>query len=597
MLTSLLFQDIVINPNDLTLYVEDYGEYYTSDDSKVQPAVNLNSSTIYNMSSIPPSLEKSNAIFNSTLISSISTQTVSNRDLFSEKITQVLDNYDQSVKGVYMSLATSDWESMAVKLIKNSLHKVYVKLLYDAIHSEASSTTPSAMYSSSSVYATPPLSNGQPQTDYSASATHSVYYAESDVTLTNGNQADNTDVFTKPVSVSDLVPDTKTSPDVISEDTQTPRVQLEDSIRRATEKFFSNLSINESKVKESEPFGDDFNDTNPFKSDLVSNKPQDVRIPPPLPPRPKKIELDSGYTATEVYSAPPVMYNIPEDDIVQTTSAVEYLDDEYFENEMASFYSKIERDNPAGDSNAPIPVYNNVFVNPLAVDNNKYPDNWGDDSCQLSNDRVDQGNTSQINPAYSLDSKDLSQSSNHGESRIDELIIDNDNKDKIIDILDSSAVVNNLHRDKIIFNTVKLSSSTIDIYYFDKSGWILIDQYRSAFTVYDDSKLILTIIKMKSTNIPIKEITKINYPEIFEQFRKSKEKLYDNSSYDFEVLYLIPVNYVIKLSHKLQVVSKEEIEKVKNHEYDYQLSVAMSDIHRLISNNELFINGLTRNYC
>ncbi|XP_057326362.1 uncharacterized protein LOC130668211 isoform X2 [Microplitis mediator] len=570
--------DLVINPSDLSLYVEDYGDNYTSDDPEEQPAVNLNSPTVYNMPAAQPSLENSNAVFSSSQISSISTQTAFNWDSFSEKITQVLEHYDQSVNGVYVSLAASDWESTAVKLIKNSLHKVYVKLMYDAIHPEASSATPSQIL--------------HHPTDYSAAANHSVSYTESDVTLTNGNQTAN-DVFAESLSV----PDTKTLPDNINGDKPTPRVLLEDSIRRAGEKFFTNFPTKESQEEEYNSFVDDFNDTNPFKSVLVPTETQDSQVPPPLPPRSKKTEVYSGPAVTEVYSAPPVMYDIPEDDSVQTTSATEYLDDGYFEDEMASFYSKIEKVEPAVDSNAPVPVYNDIVLNPVAVDNEKkYPENWENNSCQPSDARVDHVNSSQITPADSFDNKDTSQSSNRESKVDDQSITDDGNKDKIIDTLNSAAFDNNSYRDEIIFNTVILSSGTMDIYYFDKTGWILIDQYRSAFTVYDDSKLILTIIKMKSTNIPIKEVTKISHPEIFEQFRKSEEKFYDDNNYDFEVLYLIPVNYVIKLSHKLHVVSKVEIEKVKNHDYDYQLSVAMSDIHRLISSNEHFINSLTQNY-
>ncbi|XP_074112838.1 uncharacterized protein LOC141536304 isoform X2 [Cotesia typhae] len=560
--------NLIVDPNDMSLYVEDYGENNTTNVLELlQPSTPKISST--------PSTEMSS---NSVLTPNVPSAQI--QENVKEKIIKVLDQYTQSAVSLYKSMMVANMEPKGLDIIKSTFYDLYANLFYQTISSNSHSETPI-------ITCTPNHSvNGNPApkladvceciNDQSLSEIPSI--DDSDVTLTN----ENTDPGMFEESFKSLPIDNASNvANIATDTTRTPHqvkklpVGLENLISHVGKSVFQKLhqqQLRQQKLSKeiSSSSASDFVETNPFKQEIMSSKMQGIKIPPPLPPRPKKEIFKPAPPKTnltfKVVGASPALYDIPE----KTTDELEEPTD-----------TGVKKSDPIDPVNHSIPVYNNVLINPVGINrqrNENYEeDSWDSKSTYSVYDPID------ATTAESIE-KDSSYSCNDQSSRSTDKSHDSI-KNNPINCSSSTAVKK--YSNPIPFKTVSLTNSDVNIYNFENSGWILIDQYRSAFTVYDDNKFILTMIELKSANIPVKKITFEQYPHIFEQYKKSYKKFGED---DLEILDLIPMTHVLKLSQKLSVVSREEIERIKNQNYDVQLSINMIDLFKLISNTELFIN-------
>lgn len=560
----------------MSLYVEDYGENNTTNVLELlQPSTpKISSTPSAEMSSASASIQNLSTTPNSVLTPNVpSTQIQEN---VKEKIIQVLDQYTQSAVSLYKSMMVADMESKGLEMIKSTFYELYANLFYQTISSISQSETPT-------VTCTPNHSvNGNPAPelvdlfrcikDQSLSEIQSI--ADSEATLTN--EKTDPDIFEEsfkslPIdnasNVANITVDTTSTPHQV----RTLPVGLEKLITHVGKSVFQKLHQQKLLKEVSSSSACDFVETNPFKQDIMSSRTQGIKIPPPLPPRPKKEIIKSTPPKTnltfKVVGASPMLYDIPE----KTTDELEEPTD-----------TGAKKSDPIDPANHSIPVYNNVLINPVGINrhrNENYEeDSWDSKSSYSVCDPIDATTAESIEKDSSYSYNDqLSKSTDKSYNSI---------KNNPINCSSSTTIKK--YSNPIPFKTVSLTSSDVNIYNFENSGWILIDQYRLAFTVYDDNKFILTMIELKSANIPVKKITFEEYPQIFEQYRKSYEKFREDD--DLEILDLIPMTHVLKLSQKLSVVTREEIERIKNRNYDVQLSINMLDLLKLISSNELFIN-------
>ncbi|XP_044595245.1 uncharacterized protein LOC123272477 isoform X5 [Cotesia glomerata] len=559
--------NIVVDPNDMSLYVEDYGENSTNNITELlQPTPQISSTPSTEVSCASPTIQNSSAIPNSGVTTPNNVPSAAMWETVREKIIQVLDQYTQSAVSLYKSMIVADMESKGLEIIRSTFYELYAKLFYQTISSINCSETPT-------VTCTPnhPASKFPPELidlfkrikDQSLSETRSI--ADSEATLTN--ERNDSDIFDEsfrslPIdNASNLGNSTADTTSTLHQ-VKTDRVRLENSITQASLSFFQKL--NEQKSSMEVP--SDFIETNPFKQDIMSSITQKIKNLPPLPPRPKKEVIKSAPPKTNfnfgVSTASPVLYDIPEkitDELEEPTTDM-----------------PAKNPDPIEPVKSSIPVYNNILINPVGI-NRQRNENYEEDSWDSKS------SYSVCGPIDATTAESIEKDSSYSYS--DQL---SRSTDKLYGSIKNNNPITKKNSNPIPFKTVNLTTGDVIIYNFANSGWILIDQYRRAFTVYDDNKFILTMIELKSANIPVKKITFDEYPQIFEQYRNSSERFREND--DLEILDFIPMSHVLKLSQKLSVVTRDEIERIKNRNYDVQLSVNMIDLLKLISNNELFIN-------